>query len=164
MAERRYRLAVVGGGPAGLMTAIAAAREGVHPVILLEAKTSWGQPVRCAEFVPKLITRDLDVPPEAVANRVSRLAVYLEDRLLRTIPAPGFILNRDILERRLAEKAESLGVTCSLGARVERVGEDGLACGGEGLSADLIVGADGPGSLVRRAMALPPNECALGAQ
>jgi len=161
---REVDVAIVGGGPAGLTTAIHAARAGVESIHLFNAKGAWGVPVQCAEFVPALITQVVEIPDEAIVARTSHIALYLNNRLLRKIAAPGFVLHRHILEHHLAEQAASLGVVCHQGTTVETVEEGKLRAGGEEYSARIIAGCDGPRSVVRRAMGLPPNALASGLQ
>ena len=164
----RYQVAIIGGGPAGLMTAIAAAQEGAESVLLIERKRQWGVPVQCAEYVPKLITRIIEVPSDAVANRINDLALFLEGEQIGSVRAPGFILHRQLFEQELARKAKELGVECLLGARVAEVGEGRLTtligADPKEIRAEIIVGADGPHSILREQIDPAPPDLARGLQ
>ncbi|MCX7014493.1 MAG: NAD(P)/FAD-dependent oxidoreductase [Candidatus Sumerlaeota bacterium] len=162
---QRYQVAIVGGGPAGLAAALAAAEAGARSIIIIERKRAWGRPVQCAGYVPRLIGRLL--PKIVVRARVETLELYLDGERLAAPAAPGFILKRDAQERLLAEGAKVAGVECLQPARVVEVREGGellVEAAGEGaaLRAEVVIGADGPTSLVRKAMGLPPNPLALG--
>ena len=57
-ARRHVDVLVAGAGPAGLCAALTAARAGAS-VLLVDPKSEIGLPVRCAEFVPRLLAREL---------------------------------------------------------------------------------------------------------
>ncbi|MEW6359966.1 MAG: NAD(P)/FAD-dependent oxidoreductase [Planctomycetota bacterium] len=154
MADRRCQVAIIGGGPAGLVTALTAARDGAKSILLVERKRLWGVPVQCAEYVPKLITQIVEIPPDAVANRIKDLAFFLDGEEIGRVRAPGFILHREILEAALAHEAQRLGVECLQPAMVTDVQGHKICVrmGSETktVHAEIIVGADGPRSIVRR--------------
>ena len=60
---------VVGGGPAGAMAARAAVKAGAR-TRLIEAKRRVGSLPHCAEFVPKLLAREVDIPGRAKVQAV----------------------------------------------------------------------------------------------
>ncbi|NOZ19627.1 MAG: NAD(P)/FAD-dependent oxidoreductase [Planctomycetes bacterium] len=154
MAERTVQLAIIGGGPAGLVTALTATQEGVKSILLVEKKRAWGEPVQCAEYVPKLITQMVEIPPDAVANRITDITFFLDGEEIGRVRSPGFILHREIFEKVLAKQAERLGVEYLQPATVLEVGghELHIRLGSETktVHAKIIVGADGPRSIVRR--------------
>jgi len=157
--QRHYQLLIVGGGPAGLMTAISAARKGVDSILLVEKRREWGLPVQCAEAVPKLISLVARIPRQAVAHRIGHIALHLDGKPIGSLRTPGFVIHREILERHLAHRAAKRGVELLQPARVTEVGErEATLDTGETtvrITADIIAGADGPRSLVRKSMGLP---------
>ncbi|MHC4251999.1 MAG: NAD(P)/FAD-dependent oxidoreductase, partial [Planctomycetota bacterium] len=158
--ETHVDVLVAGAGPAGLAAARAAALAGAR-VLVADAKREIGLPVRCAEFVPRLMAREVEVPEGAVAQTVEGMVVSVADgrsgaRELGRIRSPGFILHRDRLEARLAEIAVEAGAELVMRTRagpaadglVRLVGDGG---GGERherrVRAGAVVAADGPSSV-----------------
>ncbi|MHC5055157.1 MAG: FAD-dependent monooxygenase [Planctomycetota bacterium] len=160
--ETHVDVLVAGAGPAGLAAARAAALAGAR-VLVADAKREIGLPVRCAEFVPRLMAREVEVPEGAVAQTVEGIVVSVADgrggaRELGRIRSPGFILHRERLEARLAEIAVEAGAELVMrtragpsgGGLVRLVGDGG---GGERherrVRARAVVAADGPSSAFR---------------
>jgi geranylgeranyl reductase family protein len=114
--ERTLDVLVAGAGPAGLSAARAAAEAGAS-VLLVDAKEEIGLPVRCAEFVPRLMAREVEIPDDAVAEAVEEMAVLVEGPEIGRVRSPGFILHREHLEARLAELAVGAGARLVMGTR-----------------------------------------------
>ncbi len=170
-------LVVVGGGPAGLAAAIAAAQRGLEAVVLerrsLPADKACGEGLLPAgvRALERLGVRGLLDPAG-----VSRLAAirWIDGALSAEarLPAPGGLgIRRTYLSRALAARAAELGVEVRTGedVRRHRRGADCVevdAAGGA-VRARLLVAADGLASAIRRreglelASALPPaSACA----
>ncbi len=103
---------VAGAGPAGLAAARAAAAAGAS-VLVADAKSEIGLPVRCAEFVPKLIAREVDIPDAAVAQTVEEMLVLVAEgdgpAELGRVRSPGFIHHPERLVANLAARATGAG-------------------------------------------------------
>jgi geranylgeranyl reductase family protein len=150
---------VVGAGPAGSRAAEAAARGGAS-VLLVDRKDKIGVPVQCAEFLPKRVVLDLEVPQDAIAQDVERTVTFLFGEVESTRRNPGCILNRDVLDRSLSERAVDAGAELMTSARAEGpmlVDEQGVNLSissrsprkeRAGISARVVIGADGPCSTV----------------
>ena len=149
---------VVGAGPAGISAAKAAAESGAS-VLLVDAKSEIGVPVRCAEFVPRLMARELDIPDEAVAQSVDDMIVFVTEETgtseLGRVRSPGFILHRERLEADLARSAVEAGCELATATRatpgpdgtVHLVREDKV----RRVRPAVVVAADGPFSAFRPA-------------
>jgi digeranylgeranylglycerophospholipid reductase len=174
---------VAGGGPAGARAARAAAEEGVD-TLLLERRREAGRPIQCAGLVT----------PRVFAHNESRVSVVNEVRGSRfhspsgrriTIDAgkvKAFVIDRGIFDKEMLADAGRAGAEVRMGCRLESAGyvrEDGgsgegggqvevrVSRGGvrETLRCRVLIGADGPGSVVRRAFGLAgPKEMLAGAQ
>ena len=72
--KSQYDIIVVGGGPAGSMTALQAARGGAS-VIMLEKDREIGVPVRCAEGVSQTGLKMLlnQIKLEWIAQKVTKV-------------------------------------------------------------------------------------------
>lgn len=120
------RVAVVGGGFWGLLSALALARSGFR-VLLFEEHRRVGIPEHCTGLVSRRVL-DYIGPPAAS----SMVAWYPSFKLcgpsfcVSVEPEGGvYKIDRVAVEERLREEAESEGVEVKLGARVKRVESSG---------------------------------------
>lgn len=158
-------LVVVGAGPAGSMTAKAAAEAGLD-VVMLEKRQEIGDPVRCAEGVSKAALKKLvELDPVWISAEVkgARIRapdgteiVMSEDRAGAEV---GYVLERKVFDRALAQQAAEAGAkvmvkTRALGLLWDKGVPAGISAAfvGESLKieAPLIIGADGVESKVGR--------------
>ncbi len=164
----RFDVAIVGGGPAGLSAAIAAAEKGCRSVAVIERKRQWGRPIQCAEMAPKLLGQIVPLERSATVQAVNDLRFWLEFKPLGQLRAPAWILDRPRWEAALAAHAAALGVALLQPATVLAMSGNGLllSCGGvwREIEAGIIIGADGPQSLVRRLRIETAMEFALAVQ
>ncbi|MGH8003452.1 MAG: geranylgeranyl reductase family protein [Limisphaerales bacterium] len=118
--ENHFDVIVVGAGPGGSSAAMAAAKRG-KKVLLLEKHPIVGYPLCCAEGISKSGLEDI-VPlnPRWVASRVERVLLVgpggTEARIEH--PAAGYVLDRKIFDRDLAELAAREGATVKTGTPV----------------------------------------------
>jgi len=149
-------LFVVGGGPAGLATAILAAQAGMrvavadhnHPPIdkacgeglmpdTLAAVEKLGVSLNCGEGARFAGIRFNDGDGE------TRVAARFVDGF-------GLGVRRTELHSRLAQRAADVGLEILWGARVTLEREGGLSCDGRPVRCQYVIGADGEGSAVRK--------------
>lgn len=147
-------LAVVGGGPVGLATAIAARLAGLEPIVL-EARTG-ALDKACGEgLMPGALAvlARLGVDPPGVPLRGCRYADARRS-VEHRFPGPaGRGVERVALQRALADRAAALGVEVRR-ARVSAVEQDADGVTVAGVRARYAIGADGLHSAVRRAAGL----------
>jgi digeranylgeranylglycerophospholipid reductase len=142
---------IVGAGPAGSSAARAAAESGAT-VLVIEKRARIGEPVRCAEYIPRLLTQQVEVPRDVIAQETEGIVTFMPDGEVLRKSAPGFMLDRGEFDRALAAQAEMAGAriltvtraVSKVGHRVMTVGPSG----GEEIRAKVIIGADGPDSTV----------------
>ncbi len=181
--SEKYDIVVVGAGPAGSMTALAAAKAGAR-VLMLDKRRELGVPVQCGEALSEDILKELKIKPEPrwALNRIrvakivapGGLSVTMKERAGGKI---GYILDRKIFDKHLALLAVKTGADIRIGTFVDGLLTDGgkprgvRARGLDGkleVKADVVVAADGVMSRVARwagiKTALKPDDLETCAQ
>jgi flavin-dependent dehydrogenase len=162
-------LVIVGGGPAGLTAALALVRAApaLASRILVLEKGSYPRDKLCAGALGgrgERLLRRLDALPDtpfvpihgmSLAGRDGRVAARLDCPL-------GRVIRRMDFDAALAATVRKRGVFVLEGTRVEAITRVGGGaridtCRGA-LQASIVLGADGVGSRVRRAMGVPAGE------
>ena len=157
---------VVGAGPAGSRTAELLARAGLD-VLVLEEHREVGRPMQCAGLISTRVA-DILGGELAVENRVSGARIHGPGGRAVGFDAGrtrAHVVDRAAFDRELAARAARAGARVRLGARAVLVRAGARGCevevrdahgdgGRETLGCRVVVGADGPGSLVRRAVGL----------
>ncbi len=151
---------IVGAGPAGSTVAryVAPAQSGAS-VLLLEAKRQVGVPIQCGEALPNYADVKLvfpgadcpelfDLPGHVIASEVHGIKFVLPKGRTYFADVTGKMIYRDRLDQFLFERAVAAGADYRLNARVRRIDGYHVVAGGEEFATDLIIGADGPNSLV----------------
>jgi len=160
-------IVVIGAGPAG-STAAAAAAAGGATVLLLDKKEQIGLPVQCAEYVPLSLAAEVPIPADCIAQRVEGFMTYIQRKQVAQTRAPGYILNRDVFDRYLADRAVQAGVKLVTKTQAVEVTDQGVLIKHQGklsvVKAGIIIGAEGPKSVVAQAMHCPPQTLAYAKQ
>lgn len=161
--EMRCDVLVIGGGPAGLMAARYAAKQG-SKVLLLEAKEAFGLKP-CGEGVSSACFETAELPPSSdiVLEKIRGFEVYAPDetkkvRLVSEGEVQGYIIDKKMFLKRMAEVAVGCGAEILTNIKVDDVElvDDGVvsrACGGAGklmVRAKLVIGCEGYTSIVAR--------------
>jgi len=164
MVDEETDIAVIGAGPAGLITARDAARRGVN-IAVLEEHEEIGVPCHCAGLLSLKGLREIQVPPDEsfIQNRVNGAHFFSPSGLSFTIERDehvALVVNRALLDRFLAKQAAQAGAHLMLNSKVEsieRVGGGILLSGNFGtIKADVAVDAEAVASHFTREMGLQP--------
>ena len=152
--EHETDVFIVGGGPAGLATAIAARKRGFRVIVADGAKPPITK--ACGE----------GLLPDGVAA-LRKLGITLHERdgcVLRGIrfedsaasvsanfpDGYGVGVRRELLHTKMAERARDCAVSFLWSMPVTGLFEEGVIAGGNKIRARWVIGADGSGSRVRR--------------
>lgn len=162
-------LVIVGGGPAGIATALflCAADPALRERIVVLEKEHYPREKICAGAVGARADRllaSIGVRVEVPSARVSGLSVRtsagaFQGRDPKAIEGIGRVVRRVEFDHALAMTARARGIAVREGARVTGVERDARGVRVSGsfgeLRARALVGADGVGSFVRRALGVP---------
>jgi flavin-dependent dehydrogenase len=159
-------VAVVGAGPAGALFAARAARDGAA-VTVFDASHPREKP--CGGGVTAKALALLPAAPEAdplPGRRVDRCRFESGDGAAAEValPRPVVVAARRELDAWLLRRAIDAGAR-HVAERVTAVEAGAVTAGGRRHPCDVVVGADGAGSLVRRTFlrATPPERLAMAA-
>ena len=144
--SRMVDILVVGLGPAGASAAREAARAGAS-VLAVDRKRAAGEPVQCAEFVPRLIGQDVEGVAPVAVQPIEAMHTFVEAADFDSADGfTGTMIDRGRFDALLVEQARDAGAEC----RFDTVWRREF-----GVTAKLVFGADGPRSPVRAAAGLP---------
>ena len=143
---------VIGLGPAGACAAAEAARRGCS-VIAVDRKREPGRPVQCAEFVPALISVEARALSVSARQSIRAMMTFIEnDAPDARDDFPGLMIDRAAFDAALVASAGQAGARRRFGANVRSISDEGRIEFADGRSAmaSVVVGADGPLSVVGR--------------
>lgn len=171
-----YDVVIVGAGPAGSLTARYAAQGGLQ-TLLLDKKNLIGEPVRCGEFTPAVnelriffpraqeLEEIFTFPKNLIAQDISSVRVFSPYGKVYEFPIQGYTVERKWFDKYLVEEAKKAGAIIKTGEKVVRLEENKVITEKGTYETKVIIGADGPSSLVAHFAGLPKNkEYALSAQ
>lgn len=145
---------VVGGGPAGLVAAMAASKKGFTVTLADGAEPPIDKP--CGEgLMPETLAalRELGIRPDGSEGYEYRGIQFVQNGMRFAADFPegnGMGLRRPILHAMLVAKAEKSGVRLLWKTPVSGITPEGVQLKSGLVSARWIVGTDGGGSRVRR--------------
>lgn len=150
---------IIGAGPAGSYLAYLLSSQGVK-VELYEEHGNVGKPVQCTG----ILTKDIEtIKPlrqaleDYTINRITSAMAHAPDRTsLHLKLATNYIIDRAGFDRAIADKATKAGARLHTSHKLESVDKGILRFNHKGKRLkkgyDVLVGADGPGSVVNRSL------------
>ena len=162
---RDYDLIIAGASFAGLACARTAALRGLK-VVVLDRKADVGAQVRTTGILVKEAAEEIDIPSH-LTRLIRGARLYAPDGFFIDHSAPGYyFLATDTpnLLRWMADEATRAGAELLLDMPFRSATDRGdrVEIAEHGLSAKLLVGADGAMSAVARCFGLDRNVCFLG--
>src|ERR1700726_4258818 len=149
-------LFIVGGGPAGLATAILAAKRGLHVAVadhnVFPIDKACGEGLM-PDTLTALETLGIDlcrreaIPFRGIRFREAESANCIEAEFGESF---GLGIRRTVLHAKLAERAAEVGVVLLWGNRVTLNDDGRILCQGEPVCSTWVIGADGEASPFRK--------------
>jgi digeranylgeranylglycerophospholipid reductase len=146
---------VVGAGPGGGNAALQCARLGLSTIII-EDHSEVGTPVHCGECISEIAcdNLNLELPDEVISKQVNGIRVIFPDGTEKCLTERGYVLEKHLFERWIAEEAISAGANLHLNHKLtsmERIEENGKfsgwKCDGKGenfpISTKIVIDASG---------------------
>jgi menaquinone-9 beta-reductase len=158
MCSSHRKVCVVGGGPVGLASAIALKRENCHVTVVDRAVPPVDK--ACGEGlmpdgIAALAELGIEIPAGiGFAFRGARFADPFSSVFADFPKGIARGVRRTVLHEILIQHATRLGVSILWGAKHVRLTEGGISVDGRLIQAQLVVGADGQNSQIRRQAAL----------
>ncbi|MBV1736785.1 MAG: geranylgeranyl reductase family protein [Desulfarculus sp.] len=162
----RVDVLVVGGGPAGALAAQEVASAGAEGR-RIDKKRRFGALPHCAEFVPRLLAREVTFPERSQVQPVEGMLTVLEGEE-RFTPGSGWILDRQVFDHGLVLAAAQAGARVWAGAKLMSQSGDTweIQRGARkvSLTPGAVVAADGAASLTARLAGWPSQALMAGVQ
>ncbi len=160
---------VVGAGPGGGSAALHAARAGLS-VVIIEDHSEIGTPVHCGECLSDIAVAnlELELPDEVVSKRVDGIRVIFPDGTAKKLSESGYVLEKHLFERWLADEAVNEGATLHLGNKLTGMtkisgesGFEGWLCEGKGgvfpIRTKVVIDASGVAGICSKLLKLNPR-------
>jgi digeranylgeranylglycerophospholipid reductase len=167
--EESYDIIVIGAGPAGSTAAKYAADNGAS-VLLIDKKKDIGSPIQCGGFLPHyeelqelLPSAELPSTLESIPQNCIHTSTHIHRFLSPNLDPKEFGVEADALDRarfdkHLARLAVKAGADLMVSTRADSIEGDAVAVHGvlgeHTIKANIIIGADGPTSLVAKTAGL----------
>ncbi|KAF0115084.1 MAG: geranylgeranyl reductase [Hyphomonadaceae bacterium] len=154
-------ICIVGLGPAGAEAARICAGAGLS-VIAVERKKQAGLPVQCAEFVPSLLSSETLEAFHNSVQLIDDMVTFVEnDAPHNRETFSGRMIDRAKFDAALVANARRAGANIILGENVVEISKNGeiSLANGQKIQAKIIIGADGPHSIIGQAIGQINREC-----
>jgi digeranylgeranylglycerophospholipid reductase len=170
LASEKWDVIIVGGGPAGSSAARAACERGLRALVL-DKRSVVGEPYQCGEYMPTNDEVKQLMPRVEGVDTLFDIPRWIKKRewdITRCIspkgrhydlPFAGYSTSRARFDQFLALRAMKAGAVFAMEERVVDAGDGWVKTyGGARLEAPVVVGADGPRSIVRQKMGFADPE------
>ena len=158
---KKYDVLVVGAGPTGTTTAKHIAKKG-YKVLVVDSRGTPGTPQQCSGLFSKNILDITTLKKNEILCEIKGAQIYSpsgENINIRTKKTQAYVIDRTVFDTRLLDEAKSVGAEIRTKTRfLKYEGEITYFSSGENVFAKIIIGADGPNSVVAKNFGFPELE------
>jgi len=163
----KMEIVIVGAGPIGCYTAQLLKKCRINSFRIIEAHDEVGRPVRCAGIVGKPVFEDSLIPlsRDSILNQINGALFFYKGNSFK-IERSGVAL---VIDREKFDKELSRGLEVEYGRRLLGIEEEQdersryrLKTNQGDIWADMVIGADGPQSRVRKFIDSKGNKSKVG--
>ncbi len=142
---------IIGAGPIGSYLAYLLAKRG-EEVQLFEEHAEIGKLVQCAATFTSVLSDIIPLKKDLIINKIKRMRLISpnNDFLDVNLKKENFVLDRSEFDKYLVNMAVDSGVKLFLGHKLLDINENELIFKNKKIKRDILIGADGPLSLVAR--------------
>ncbi|NQU79671.1 NAD(P)/FAD-dependent oxidoreductase [Candidatus Woesearchaeota archaeon] len=148
-------ITIIGAGPAGSYTAKLLAKKG-RDVEVIEEHSEIGNPVQCTGIVTQKLTEHVNLKKFTV-NKLRKVRLHSKNNTAQ-IRTKDLVIDRALFDKHIAEMAKNAGAIIQTGSRVTgisaKISGTAIKVKKKGntsvVKTDMLVGADGPKSIVSR--------------
>lgn len=151
--KKGTKIVIVGAGPVGCYLGQLLKHSGFEP-LLLEEHAEVGKPVQCAGIVGRGVFEEMRLPVshKSILNTIDGAKVCFNGTsFILNRPKVAYIVDREVFDKELSQKLNIEFNTCLQDVHPIKDGYILKTSNGE-YFADVVVGADGPNSKVRRSL------------
>lgn len=175
--EESYDVIVIGAGPAGSTAATYATTSGAS-VLLVDKKKDIGSPIQCGGFLPCFeelqellpgaeLPHMLENIPQTCIHTTTSIHRFISPNLEpREFGVEASVVDRSRFDKHLARQAVKAGADLMVGTRAASIDGDIVSLRGVhgefDIGAKVIIGADGPTSLVAKTAGLVDRSDDMG--
>lgn len=162
--NKKFDIIVVGAGPAGLMSAHLCIKQGFS-VKVIEEHNEIGLPVQCSGLISSNLSRLVKIENSYVEHKVRGALLHAGKQTLKLEKkgTAAYVINRHEFDKTLAEPIRNI---ISMEERVRAISinkNNASVITSKGrYEASVVLGCDGPNSLVRNSFGERPQERVTG--
>ncbi|MFA4886836.1 MAG: NAD(P)/FAD-dependent oxidoreductase [Candidatus Nanoarchaeia archaeon] len=151
-------ISIIGAGPAGSYAAYLLAKAGKE-VEVFEEHDEIGNPIQCSGVITPFIESLIPLKKEIIVNKIKKVRFHAPNGSFCDVPIKeDYVFDRCLLDRHLADLAQKEGVKFNLNKRFKgfekKEKELHVKFEDKTIKSEVLVGADGPHSLVGKSAGL----------
>ncbi len=151
-------IAIIGAGPVGCFAAQKLAKKG-YSVKVYEEHPQIGKPVQCTGLLTSQAEKKMKIHDRAIVNRIKKVRLHSPDGNIieMNLGKDNIVVDRERFDRHVARLATDSGAKIYTRSRFEGIFKNKVKINNDFIEPELLVGADGPMSLVAKSAGMFKN-------